>query len=142
MDVIRILLIIAAIASAVMCIYFALTHEPDEQTLEFTSDPDTGEITSDSLSYCMVFTGERADKVEWDFGDGTTAEATTVFKTYDEPGDYYVLCKATNSNGERFSAYSLHITESEHGLLDGYGREIALLVTSVVLMLTSWFMRS
>ena len=139
MDLIRIILVVAAIAAAGMCIYLALTHEPDEQTLEFTSEP--GEITSDSLSYCMVFTGDLAEKVEWDFGDGTSAEATEVFKTYEKPGDYYVLCKATNSNGERFSAYSLHIVESSYDPLDGYGKEITLLVVSVILMLLSWLVR-
>ena len=139
MDVLRLIVIIAAVVCAGLCIWSALTHEPDEETLEFTSEP--GEITSDSLSYVMVFTGDLAEKVEWDFGDGTTAEATEVFKTYEKPGDYYVLCKATNSNGERFSAYSLHITESEHGLLDGYGWEIGLLVTSALLMVVSWLMR-
>ena len=139
MEILRLIVIIAAVACAALCIWSALTHEPDEETLEFTSEP--GEITSDSLNYVMVFTGSNADEVFWDFGDGTSAEATEVYKTYAEPGEYYILCKATNSNGERFSAYSLHIVESEHGVLDGYGREIGLLVTSVVLMLTSWLMR-
>ena len=129
----RIALIIGAIVAAGLCIWTAIDHEPDEETLEFTSEP--GEITSDSLSYVMVFTGDNASKVVWDFGDGTSAEATEVFKTYEEPGDYNVICTAINDNGERVSAYSLHITESEYGLLDGYMTSVFLGLVSVGLML-------
>ncbi len=132
---------LAAIAAAALCIWMSLSHEAGEETLEFTSDPETRTVESDSLTYCMIFTGELADSVHWDFGDGTSADAFEVLKTYDEPGDYYVLCKATNDNGDRFSSYSLHITESDHGVLDGYGRELALLVTAVVLMAAAYFGR-
>ena len=133
--IIRVLLIIGAIAAAAGCIYTALYHEPNEDTLEFTSDPETHTVESDSLSYFMTFTGDNADTVEWDFGDGTSAEAFAVYKTYDGPGSYHVLCKAVNDNGTRYSAYSLTITESEHGLLDGYELPIVLLVMSVAMMI-------
>lgn len=135
MKVIRIVLIVAAVIAAGACIWTALNHEPDEETLEFTSEP--GQITSDSLNYVMVFTGDLADRVIWDFGDGTSAEAVEVFKSYEEPGDYNVICTAVNDNGERVSAYSLHITESEHDLFDGYGSAIALGIVAVALMALS-----
>ena len=133
--IVRVLLIVGAILAAAGCIYVSLFHEPNEDTLEFTSDPETHTVESDSLNYFMTFTGDYADTVVWDFGDGTTAEALAVYKTYEEPGNYYVLCKAVNDNGERYSAYSLTITESEHDLLDGYELAITLLVLSVVMML-------
>ena len=139
MKVIRIVLIVAAVIAAGACIWTALNHEPDEETLEFTSEP--GEITSDSLSYVMIFTGERADHVYWDFGDGTSADAIEVFKTYDEPGDYSVQCRAVNDNGERMSAYSLHIVEGEYDPLDGYGSAITFGVIAVGLMVLSSVLR-
>ncbi len=135
---VRAVLVIGAIVAAGMCIWMSLTHEADGETLEFTSDPEERTLESDSLTYCMVFTGELADSVTWDFGDGTTAEAFEVVKTYEEPGDYSVLCKASNDNGDRYSSYSLHITESEHGVLDGYGTELALVVAAVVLMIAAY----
>ena len=136
---IRIVLIVAALITAGLCIYTSLVHVPNEETLEFTSEP--GEITSDSLSYFMNFTGDYADSVYWDFGDGTSAEAFHVYKTYSESGDYNVICKAVNGNGERVSGYSIHITESDYGLFDGYDLQIDLLVVSAVLMLFAFLLR-
>ena len=69
--------------------------------------------------------------ISWDFGDGTSAEAFQVYKTYDSPGTYSILCKASNDNGDRYSGYTLEITEAEErGLLDGYGSEVLLLLMS------------
>ena len=136
---IRIALIIGAFITAGLCIYTSLVHEPGEETLEFTSEP--GEITSDSLSYYMTFTGDYADHVYWDFGDGTSTEAAQVFKTYSKPGDYNVICKAVNDNGERYSGYSIHIIDMDHGLFDGYDLQIELLVISVILMIASVLFR-
>ena len=111
----------------------SLTHEPDVSTLEFSNDGDSRSMTSDSLSYYMVFTGDLADTVSWDFGDGTSTEAHQVYKTYDSPGTYSILCKASNDNGDRYSGYTLEITEAEErGLLDGYGSEVMFLCTDAL----------
>ena len=127
----RFTLLAGALLTAGLCIWSSLTHEPDVSTLEFDNDSDSRSMTSDSLSYYMVFTGDLADTVSWDFGDGTSAEAFLVYKTYDSPGTYSILCKASNDNGDRYSGYTLEITEAEErGLLDGYGSEVLLLLVS------------
>ena len=131
-------IVIAAITTAILCIYCCVTHSPNEETLYFTNDPDIQEGESSALSYYFCYTGERADAVSWDFGDGTSVEAFEVFKEFSEPGSYYILCKASNANGDRYSAYNLTIVgDSDFGFLDGYDKEISLAIASVALMLLS-----
>lgn len=48
-------------------------------------------------SFTFIFVGKYADKVTWDFGDGTTAEGFTVDHTYSKAGTYSVTCTATNT---------------------------------------------
>ena len=133
----RLILVTGAIITAGLCIWSSLTHEPDVSTLEFSDDSESRSLTSDSLSYYMVFTGDLADTVSWDFGDGTSAEAYHVYKTYDSPGTYNILCKATNDNGDRYSGYTLIVEEPvERNLLDGYGTEVLLLLVSAGLFVS------
>ena len=133
----RFTLIAGALLTAGLCIWSSLTHEPDISTLEFSKDSGSRSMTSDSLSYYMVFAGDRADVVSWDFGDGTSAEAPQVYKTYDSPGTYNILCKASNDNGDRYSGYTLVIEEpEERGLLDGYESEVLLLLISTGLFIS------
>ena len=133
----RFALIAGALLTAGLCIWSSLTHEPDISTLEFSNDSGSRSMTSDSLSYYMVFTGDLADTVSWDFGDGTSAEAFRVYKTYDSPGTYNILCKASNDNGDRYSGYTLVIEEpEERGLLDGYESEVLLLLISTGLFIS------
>ena len=133
----RFTLIAGALLTAGLCIWSSLTHEPDISTLEFSNDSGSRSMTSDSLSYYMVFTGDLADTVSWDFGDGTSAEAFRVYKTYDSPGTYNILCKASNDNGDRYSGYTLVIEEpEERGLLDGYESEVLLLLISTGLFIS------
>lgn len=133
----RLILVTGAIITAGLCIWSSLTHEPDVSTLEFSDDSESRSLTSDSLSYYMVFTGDLADTVSWDFGDGTSAEAHQVYKTYDSPGTYNILCKATNDNGDRYSGYTLIVEEPvERNLLDGYGTEVLLLLVSAGLFIS------
>lgn len=133
----RLILVTGAIITAGLCIWSSLTHEPDVSTLEFSDDSESRSLTSDSLSYYMVFTGDLADTVSWDFGDGTSAEAHQVYKTYDSPGTYNILCKATNDNGDRYSGYTLIVEEPvERNLLDGYGTEVLLLLVSTGLFVS------
>ena len=133
----RFTLIAGALLTAGLCIWSSLTHEPDISTLEFSNDSGSRSMTSDSLSYYMVFAGDLADTVSWDFGDGTSAEAFRVYKTYDSPGTYNILCKASNDNGDRYSGYTLIIEEpEERNLLDGYETEILLLLVSTGLFVS------
>ena len=133
----RLILVTGAIITAGLCIWSSLTHEPDVSTLEFSDDSESRSLTSDSLSYYMVFTGDLADTVSWDFGDGTSAEAHQVYKTYDSPGTYNILCKATNDNDDRYSGYTLIVEEpAERNLLDGYGTEVLLLLVSAGLFVS------
>ena len=134
----RYTLIAGALLTAGLCMFSALTHEPNVSTLEFSNDSESRSMTSDSMSYYVVFTGDLADNVTWDFGDGTSADAFRVYKTYDSPGTYSILCKATNDNGDRYSGYTLVIEEpKERGLIDGYESEVLLLLISTGLFVAS-----
>ena len=138
----RLILVTGAIITAGLCIWSSLTHEPDESTLKFSDNSESRSLTSDSLSYYMVFTGDLADTVSWDFGDGTSTEAYQVYKTYDSPGTYNILCKASNDNGDRYSGYTLIIEEpEERNLLDGYETEILLLLVSTGLFVSFLMVR-
>lgn len=137
MKMIRIIFVIGAVVCAALCIVTSLYHEAGSETIEFSSD--SGEIFSDSKSYYMVFTGDNADTVTWNFGDGTSAEAFEVYKTYETEGDYQIICRSVNDNGERYSAYVLHIQDSDYGILDGYVTQLILLFVAVAMMVCSRF---
>jgi len=138
----RIVVFVAAFASLAGSVYLSAAHEPDNETVEISvgKGEETVEIVSDALSYHFVFTGEKADAVSWDFGDGTYADAFEVYKGYTKAGEYNILCTAANVNGERVCGYHLTIEEKDYGFFDGYSLEIALLLLSAVLMaITYWW---
>lgn len=129
----------AVIASAFImagaCIWLCLSHEPGAEVLEFDTDPETGRATVASDLLCFVFTGEDADDVHWEFGDGTSADGPVVYKRYAESGSYPVLCMASNLYGDRFSSMTIDVEKPDVGFLDGYEDELALLTGSVLLFL-------
>ncbi|MCQ2069800.1 MAG: PKD domain-containing protein [archaeon] len=136
------LLTILALASLIGTLDLCIHHEPDNETVTFSTDCDNdGEITevkTSALTYFFQFTGENADSVHFDFGDGTSVDAFEVYKTYEEPGTYNILCSATNFMGTRVSGYQLTIEPEDHGFLKGYDDEVLMLAITFVLMLAAY----
>lgn len=42
-------------------------------------------------------------ETEWDFGDGSTARNSVTVHTFEEPGNYVVIAKVTDKDGDTFS---------------------------------------
>ena len=129
--------ILAAAVCIMGSLYLSYYHEPDNQTIEFSTD-DLGNgsesVTSTAKTYLFQFTGDDADSVHWDFGDGTSADAFEVYKTYADAGTYNVLCIATNFGGTRVSGMPLTIEEKDFGFFTGYSDELLLLVLGIMFM--------
>ncbi len=89
-------------------------------------------LTEDGTrTFRFTWTGENADMVTWDFGDGTTGEGFSVVHTYAENGTYTYTCTGTNSVGS--SSISGTITVNvDDGEDDG---SMILLIGIVVLIL-------
>jgi len=137
-NMVKTVLVLGAVVTAASCIYLCVTYEPDATTLYFdTTSEHTSAITSSSSLYCFVFTGDRADSVQWDFGDGTSATGYEVIKEYDA-GEHYITCTAKNMYGQRVSAYMLTVVPGEFGFWDGHETAIALMITSVAMMLLAY----
>lgn len=65
-----------------------------------TNGDDSTTVYSDGTrTFKFVWTGEDADTVLWDFGDGTTGQGFTVFHTYSENGTYTYSCTGVNEHG-------------------------------------------
>ena len=138
--VLRTCVFIAAVGCLAGSVFLCINHQPQIETLEVHMDEDVPEkITTTALSYRFVYTGEYADAVQWDFGDGTYADAFEVVKEYGSPGTYNVVCEAVNIMGVRYSGYQIEIVEREGGLLEGYDAEIALLAISFLLMALTYY---
>ena len=138
----------AIFAAASLCgtLYLCITHEPDNETVTFSADSDDdGEITAvktSALTYLFQFTGDNADSVHFDFGDGTSADAFEVYKTYEEAGTYNIICKATNFLGTRYSGYQLTIEPKDYGLFGGYEDELLLLAFSILFMTLAYCIKA
>jgi hypothetical protein len=65
---------------------------------------------------------ENAESVSWDFGDGRTAEGTTVTQSYDKPGTYIVQVKALSKDKKKIDRFSVVVT------VRGYTRYITKVV--------------
>ena len=126
--------VLAAAVCFMSSLYLAYVHEPDNETITFSSDPSDDAVTSSAKTYFFQYTGEDADSVHWDFGDGTGADAFEVYKTYADAGTYNVLCTATNFGGTRVSGMPLTIEEKDFGFFTGYSDELLLLVLGIMFM--------
>jgi len=80
-------------------------------TIEATRPPQPARISSinaspnpadegEQVRFTSSVSGDSPISYEWDFGDGTTAEAASGTHTYDEPGTYTVRLRASNEVGE------------------------------------------
>lgn len=55
---------------------------------------------TDTRTFKFVWTGEYAESVLWDFGDGETATGFTVVHSYQKDGVYTYTCTGINSIGQ------------------------------------------
>ena len=89
----------------------------------------------DTLTVQGTFTGENADTVTWDWGDGSEIQTGNKFEhTYAEPGTYTITLTATNDVGSDVMELTITVGETGFGDLVFIGI-IALLVLAVVYLL-------
>lgn len=137
---------VVCMMTAAVCLfgslYLSYGHEPDNDTVTFSSeisaDGMTQNVVSTAKTYFFQYTGEDADSVHWDFGDGTSADAFEVYKTYADAGTYNVLCTATNFGGSRVSGMPLTIEEKDFGFFTGYSDELLLLSFGIMFMVLAF----
>src|SRR5690606_14633352 len=77
----------------------------------FTADKTTVDI-SETVTFESCT--EDADEVTWNFGDGTTAEGTTVTHAWTVPGTYVVHIRALSKNKKKTDRYSIAVTVRGH----------------------------
>ena len=63
------------------------------------NDDSTTVYSDGTRTFKFVWTGEDAEYVIWDFGDGKTEKGFTVFHTYSSNGTYNYTCTGFNQNG-------------------------------------------
>ncbi len=63
-----------------------------------------------SRVFTFQFTGENADDVTWDFGDGQSTQGEEALHQYDENGDYNVLVTAYNALCETTITQSIPVS--------------------------------
>ena len=72
-----------------------------------TTEQDLGQKWSYTIQF--VFTGDNAESIEWDFGDGTTSTEWNPAHTYSEKGIYHVKQTVTNPNGSVETLYKVEV---------------------------------
>ena len=86
----------------------------------------------DTLKIQATFTGERADSIVWDWGDGTTDTGNKVTHEYKEPGTYTITLTASNDVGDDVVEITVTVGDSVIDWI--YWGVIALLVIIVILL--------
>ena len=93
---------------ALMAVCLAPCIDAEGAGEESTYDVDLGQFWSYSVQF--VFSGNSAQSISWDFGDGT--EPSTEWNpqhTYAKKGTYYVTQTVTNTSGTASSVYKVEI---------------------------------
>ncbi len=88
---------IASAASPVLGSPMTLGAESDGGSSSAVPAPDVSETGTRTFKF--VWTGEDAERVTWDFGDGTTGEGFQITHTYEKNGTYTYTCTGINSIG-------------------------------------------
>ena len=135
-----VLLIFVTICLMLATFLLCAQHEPGSETVReevYVDGVHYDTLVSDADQFVFVYTGEGADSVHWDFGDGTSASGYVIYKSYPGPGTFNVLCTAYNFYGSTTSGTQLVLEESHHGFLDGYDDELACFMLTMVFMIFS-----
>ena len=67
-------------------------------------------------TFKFVWTGEDAERVTWDFGDGTTGEGFQITHTYDKNGTYTYTCTGINSVGSSSVSGTIKVDVPDDGI--------------------------
>ena len=98
------------------------------------SAPDISE--NGTRTFKFVWTGEDAERVIWDFGDGTTGEGFQITHTYDKNGTYTYTCTGINSIGSSSVSGTITVDVADDGIstfvLIGIGILLLIAVICVV----------
>lgn len=98
------------------------------------SAPDISE--NETRTFKFVWTGEDAERVIWDFGDGTTGEGFQITHTYDKNGTYTYTCTGINSIGSSSVSGTITVDVADDGIstfvLIGIGILLLIAVICVV----------
>jgi len=90
-----------------------LGNPPTEADAQFTYE---ASAESDNI---IIFTAANASMTaQWDFGNGTTGEGTTVEALYPTAGEYTVVLTVFNSGGSASSSQVITIEQDDASLLD------------------------
>lgn len=96
--------------------------------------PDISE--NGTRTFKFVWTGEDAERVIWDFGDGTTGEGFQITHTYDKNGTYTYTCTGINSIGSSSVSGTITVDVADDGIsifvLIGIGILLLIVVICVV----------
>lgn len=74
-------------------------------------DDIVGKLPADPSSdtYRFVFIGSKAERIIWDFGDGSFDEGNSVVHTFAKAGKHLVTCQAINSLGDDQCEVEIHV---------------------------------
>ncbi len=71
---------------------------------------------SGTRTFKFVWTGENAERVIWDFGDGKTGEGFQIVHTYEKNGTYKYTCTGINSIGQSSVSGTITVNVADDGL--------------------------
>ena len=89
-------------------------------------------------TFKFVWTGEDAERVVWDFGDGTTGEGFQITHTYESNGTYTYTCTGINSIGSSSVSGTITVDVAD----EGFDMLFLIVVGIVVLIAVAVAVRS
>lgn len=89
---------------------------------------------SGTRTFKFVWTGENAERVVWDFGDGKTGEGFQIVHTYEKNGTYKYTCTGINSIGESSVSGTITVNVADDGLSEFVLIGIGILLLIVLIL--------
>lgn len=89
---------------------------------------------SGTRTFKFVWTGENAERVIWDFGDGKTGEGFQIVHTYAKNGTYKYTCTGINSIGESSVSGIITVDVSDDSLSEFVLIGIGILLLIVLIL--------
>lgn len=89
---------------------------------------------SGTRTFKFVWTGENAERVVWDFGDGKTGEGFQIVHTYAKNGTYKYTCTGINSLGESSVSGTITVDVADDGLSEFVLIGIGILLLIVLIL--------
>lgn len=89
---------------------------------------------SGTRTFKFVWTGENAERVIWDFGDGKTGEGFQIVHTYAKNGTYTYVCTGINSIGQSSVSGTITVNVADDGLSEFVLIGIGILLLIVLIL--------